>query len=107
MRGQDDSFVEYICDQLDAIPGVSHRAMFGGHGLYCGGTFFGIVYKDRLFFKTSETTRPKYEAWQSGPFQPNSKQTLKAYYEVPSEFVDDAPRLVDLAEEAVDAARNG
>ena len=107
MAGQDDTFIEFVCDQLEGVDCVTHKAMFGGHGLYCGSTFFGIVYKGTLYFKTDEATRRRYEKWGSAPFQPNARQTLKSYYEVPAELLDDAVKLVDLAEEAVDVAAQG
>jgi TfoX/Sxy family transcriptional regulator of competence genes len=39
----DDSFKEFVLDQLSALPELHARAMFGAHGLYCGGKFFGIL----------------------------------------------------------------
>lgn len=101
----DDTFVEYICDQLGELDGIGHRRLFGGYGLYCGSTFFGIVYRKRIYLKTDETTRQKYESWGSERFQPTAKQTLRAYFEVPADTVDDAETLLQLAEEAVDIAR--
>ncbi len=103
---EDDSFVEFVCDQLGELDGIAHRSMFGGYGLYCGSTFFGIVFRGALYFKTNELTRQKYLDWGSAPFQPNAKQTLKAYYEVPAETIDDAAAFVALAEEAIDAVLN-
>ena len=101
---KDDSFVELICDQLAGLDGVLYKSMFGGYGLYCGSMFFGIVYDGRLYFKTDDATRARYEAWESEPFQPNAKQTLRSYYEVPGDLFDDATQLLELAEEAVDVA---
>ena len=101
---QDDGFVEFVCDQLDELPGVIHKPMFGGYGLYCGANFFGIVYRDHLYFKTNEISKQKYLDWDSQPFQPNAKQTLKSYYEVPLDIAEDREKLLALAEEAVDVA---
>ncbi len=101
---EDDALVEFVCDQLAGLDGIAHRSMFGGFGLYCGSTFFGIVYRGRVYFKTSETSRAKYLEWGTEPFQPNARQRLGAYYEVPAELLDDRDRLLTLAEEAVDIA---
>jgi len=79
--------------------------MFGGYGLYCGSTFFGIVYRGKVYFKTSEESRRQYVDWGSEVFQANAKQTLKAYYEVPGERIEEALQFFELAEEAVDVAR--
>lgn len=97
-------FVEYVCDQLADIDAILYKSMFGGYGLYCGSVFFGIVYDGGLYFKTDEVTCLRYLEWESAPFQPNAKQTLKSYYEVPGELIDSAGELSELANEAVDVA---
>lgn len=97
---KDDEFVEYICDQLMDFEIVTYKSMFGGYGLYCGDAFFGLVFGGSVYFKTNEVSRPKYESWESQAFQPNAKQTLNTYYEVPVEIVERAIDLVAWAEEA-------
>ena len=47
-----DSFQEYAQDQLRGLSDVRFRPMFGGHRVYCGDVFFGILYEGRLYFKT-------------------------------------------------------
>lgn len=101
---KDDSFVEFVCDQLPELDAVTYKPMFGGYGLYEGSVFFGIVFDGRLYFKTNDATRPRYEEWGSEAFQPNAKQTLKQYYEVPADVVEDAVALSDLAREAVEVS---
>lgn len=105
-KGQDDTFVEFVCDQLDDWELVTYKPMFGGHGLYCGMYFFGIVYRNVLYLKTSGATRPRYEAWGMEPFQPRAGQTLKTYYEVPEETLEDRELLAELAEEAFQVAQD-
>jgi DNA transformation protein len=97
---KDDSFVEFICDQLDDFDIVTYKPMFGGYGLYSGILFFGIVFNGRLYFKTNETTQSQYEEWEMEPFQPNATQRLKSYFEVPPEALDNSELLCRLAEEA-------
>ena len=77
--------------------------MFGGHGLYCGKSFFGIVYKDRLFFRVTDATRPEYERRGMKPFQPRSSQALQRYYEVPADVLEDRRMLVEWASQALGA----
>lgn len=48
----DDSFKEFVLDQLSALPDVRAKAMFGAHGLYQSNHFFAILDGGRLFFKT-------------------------------------------------------
>jgi DNA transformation protein and related proteins len=100
-----DSFKDFVIEQLDAVDDLDCRAMFGGFGLYRGGDFFGIVYDGRLYFRTDAATRPQYEAAGSEAFRPNPRQTLKSYYEVPAEVVEERARLAEWAERAVAADR--
>ena len=100
----DDTFVEFVCDQLEGLDGVAHKSMFGGYGIYAGAIFFAIVYRDQLYFKTDESTRGRYEEWGSQAFQPNSKQKLKSYYQVPADLIEDMEELLALAVEALDVA---
>lgn len=99
----EDGFLEYVLDQLQAFGLVLPRAMFGGYGLYREGVFFGIVAGGRLYFKTDELARGRYLERGSEPFQPNPRQTLVTYYEVPPDVLEDAGRLADWAEDAVRA----
>lgn len=98
---QSDGFAEFVLDQLAELRGVTCRAMFGGFGLYRKETFFGIIHRGRLYFKTDERTRAAYVARGMKPFRPNSKQTLRTYYEVPVEILEDAQQLVDWANQAI------
>lgn len=96
-----ETFKEYVQDQLHLLDRVNCRAMFGGHGLYCEGIFFGIISKERLYFKTNESTVSDYLEWDMQPFQPNPRQTLKNYYEVPVEILEDEEQFAEWAKKAV------
>lgn len=104
-KRKDDSFRDFVLDQLSSLEGVACRAMFGGCGLYLGAGFFGIVYDGRLYFKTDEETRSEYRDRGMGPFTPGGNQVLKTYYEVPEEILEDDEKLAGWAREA--AARKG
>jgi DNA transformation protein len=100
---RDESFRDFILEQLSDLEDVDCRTMFGGFGLYGGGQFFAIVFEDRLYFRTDDRTRDAYLELGSEPFRPNERQTLKNYYEVPAEVVEDRERLVEWALGAVHA----
>ena len=102
MAPKHDGFKDYVLDQLANLRGVTCRAMFGGYGLYCGRVFFGIVQKGRLYFKTNATTAPRYRKREMKPFRPNATQTLKTYYEVPVDVLEDAGELTIWARQASD-----
>jgi DNA transformation protein and related proteins len=102
MSSKHDGFKDFVLDQLADVPGVTARAMFGGYGLYCRATFFGIIHKGRLYFKVSASTMPRYKKHDMKPFRPNAKQTLKSFYEVPVDVLEDTEALTKWATEAVE-----
>ncbi len=92
-----DSFRDFILDQLGGLRGVICRPMFGGHGLYCDRTFFGIVHKGHLYLKTDERTRAGYVKKGMKPFRPHANQKLKSFYEVPVDIIEDPDQLTSWA----------
>lgn len=96
-----ETYKEFVLDQLHLLERVDCKAMFGGYGLYCEGIFFGIIADGRVYFKTNPTTVFDYLERDMKPFQPNSKQTLKNYYEVPVEILEDEEQLAQWARKAV------
>jgi DNA transformation protein and related proteins len=99
----DNSFKEFVLDQLSALPDVRAKAMFGAHGLYQGEHFFGILDEGRLFFKTNAQSQPDYLARGMEPFSYVSKgRTLTmSYHEVPDEVLENPPELVAWAQRAI------
>jgi DNA transformation protein len=100
----DKSFKDYVLDQLELAGGATCRAMFGGHGLYRGGRFFGIIHRGRLYFKIDEASLPDYRAQGMECFRPNERQKLTSFYEVPADVLENQSQLVEWAARAVSAA---
>jgi len=96
-----ESFKEFVLDQLRLLERVDCRAMFGGHGLYCEGIFFGIISDGRVYFKTNKTTVSDFLERDMKPFQPSPLQKLKNYYEVPVEIFEDEEQFAEWARKAV------
>ena len=101
MASVDESFKDFVLDQLQDLDGVEARRMFGGHGLYKDETFFGIVHKGKLYLKVDESTVDEYRKRKMKPFRPNAKQTLISYYQVPVDILEDNERLRDWAVKAI------
>ena len=78
MNQKDESFKDFVLDQLRGLDDVEARRMFGGYGLYQDETFFGIIHKDRVYFKIDDSTVSEYRKRKMKPFRPNAKQTLKS-----------------------------
>jgi DNA transformation protein len=98
---KDGSFKDFVLDQLRELDAIEAQQMFGGYGLYQGETFFGIVHKQRLYFKVDESTVTAYRKYKMKPFRPNAKQTIKSYYEVPVEILEDRVELAQWAKRAI------
>lgn len=99
----DDSFKEFVLDQLSTLPEVRTRAMFGAHGLYCGETFFGILDEGRLFFKTDAQSQKAYLTQGMGPFtyKAKGKTVTLGFHEVPPDVLESAPELVAWARKSI------
>ena len=93
MTPKDASFKDFVLDQLCGVEDIEARRMFGGFGLYQDETFFGIVHKGKLFFKIDESTVGAYLRHKMKPFRPNAKQTIKSYYQVPVDVLEDPDEL--------------
>ena len=102
----DNSFKDFVLDQLSALPDVRARAMFGAHGLYQGAHFFAILDEGRLFFKTDGASQANYTARGMGPFTYESKgrQMTMSYHEVPPDVLENARELVEWAQQAIQVA---
>jgi len=102
----DESFKEFVLDQLSALPDVRAKAMFGAHGLYQGEHFFGILDEGRLFFKTDAQSQADYIARGMGPFTYEMKGRVMTmiYHEVPPDVLENREELVIWAHRAIQIA---
>ena len=92
--------IRFVLDQLSPLEDLRSRSMFGGHGIYSGSSFFGIVYDSRLYFKTNTASRQPYESRGMNPFRPHGRQTMN-YHEVPAEVIENPAELVRWAQQAI------
>ena len=102
----DDSFKTFVLDQLGALPELRAKAMFGGHGLYSGDKFFGILDEGRLFFKTDAQSQAEYVSRGMGPFtyEMKGKVMTMAYHEVPEDVLEQPQELTMWARRAIQIA---
>ena len=99
-------FGAFVLDQLSELGEIEAKPMFGGAGFYLDGTFFGILYKQHLYFRVSDDTIDDYKKRKMKAFEPfeGRKGTSKNYYEVPVEILESPPDLVKWARKAARAA---
>jgi DNA transformation protein len=102
----DDSFKEFVLDQLAALPDLRANAMFGAHGIYSGEHFFGILDEGRVFFKTDATTEKDFTGRGMPPFtyEMKGKTMTMGYHEVPPDILEQPHELVLWARKAIAVA---
>jgi len=102
----EDSFKAFVLDQLSALPDLRAKAMFGAHGLYSDGKFFGIIDEGRIFFKTDARTESDYTSRGMGPFtyEMKGKVMTMSYHEVPPDVLEQPQELTIWARRAIKLA---
>ncbi len=104
-----DDVLEILSEALHRLGTVSGRRMFGGVGVYFDGTFFAIIDDGVIYLKTSDETRPTFEAEASHAFSYMTKKgpaELTTYWRLPERLLDETDELTDWARASVAAARN-
>jgi DNA transformation protein and related proteins len=97
---------EFVLEQLRRVVPITHRAMFGGVGIYSDGLFFGLMDDDTLYLKVDDGNRGRFESAGMGPFSPfGDDQHVMQYYELPADLLEDADALRPWVDGALDAAR--
>lgn len=89
----DQSYIDYLLDQLSEIGDVSARKMFGEYALYSGGKVVALVCDNQLFVKPTEPGRAHIgpENVVEAPAYPGAKPSFLIVDEV-----DDQAWLVEL-----------
>ncbi|WP_130863878.1 TfoX/Sxy family protein [Bacilliculturomica massiliensis] len=85
-------FMEYLCEQLREVEGVSYRKMFGEYGVYCRGKIFALVCDNQFYVKPTE----KGAAFLGDPVYAPPYEGAKPYFLITE--LDDAEYLARLTE---------
>ena len=87
---------------------IQVKRLFGGYALYRDGVIFGIVMRERVYFKTGPGNRADYLAAGARPFdyaRPGGRTVALPYYEVPVPVLDDLDELPRWADKALAVTR--
>jgi len=101
-----EAAIKSFVQKLSASREITHRKMFGGVGLYSDGIFFAVIDDDRLYFKVDDINLPNYQAqgMQQWAIEgPNGG--AMPYYEVPTDILNDAGKLGNWIDDAVEVAK--
>ena len=102
--GDEDWFVSFALGQLQGIAGLGSIEMFGGHGLFFGRTFFGIMSAGRLYLKTDHATVGEYVRRGRKAFRSGETGALRSFFELPADVLHDRERLAEWVRAAVRSA---
>ena len=69
----DQSFVEFIVDQIEPAGVITYRKMFGEYALYVDGKIVGLVCDNQLFLKPTEGGRALIGKVVEAPPYPGAK----------------------------------
>ena len=103
-----DEFINYVICQLENWAEVSAHKMFGGAGLYCDGTMFGLIADDVAYLKVDDSNRKDFVKAGSSAFNPypdKAKTTIMSYYEIPVDVLENPEQLAEWAQRSLAIAR--
>ena len=92
-------YVAYVVEQLRDAGSVRARKMFGEYGLFCDGTFFGVICDDQLFIKITLQGEAAFPDLPKAPPYEGAKDAFAV------ENVDDPTMAVELTRITCEALR--
>ena len=97
--------IDHVLDLFSGVPDLTTRKMFGGIGVYSGGTIFAVMMRDgRLMLKGKGDMIARYDAlgMQRWTYQrPGKSETAMPYWILPDSAQDDSEEASALAQEAL------
>ena len=96
-----------VLNRLAFLGEVHDRRMFGGHGLYLNGDFFGLIdgQERQLYLRTDATMAAEREAVESWLFAPMEGKGTMNYAATPPAVLEDPVRLSAWCARALRIAR--
>ena len=88
-------YLNYVLDLLSCCGNITHRALFGGYGIYNDGKILAIIADDELYFKVNDSNKQDFVDSDSEPFTyyKNNKPYSLSYWKVPAEILE-VPELL-------------
>jgi TfoX/Sxy family transcriptional regulator of competence genes len=87
----DQSFVEFVAEQIHDAGTVSFRKMFGEYAIYADGKVVMLICDNRAFIKPTEAGKTFLGEHQEAPPYPQAKPHILA-----DDFLDDRERMCEL-----------
>jgi DNA transformation protein and related proteins len=85
------------------------RRFFGGEGIYLGDVMIGMIFNEKIYFKTDHETRKAFIAEKSKPFTFKKRSTgetvVTGWFALPDRLYDEPEELAQWARQAFDVAQ--
>lgn len=98
----------YLVDQLSGWADISTRPLFGAVALSRDDCVFAMIWRGSLYLKVDNKSRQEFESARSHPLSYVNKgkdMTLRSYWEVPADVLEDSEKLRAWAERAYQSAK--
>ena len=69
----DQSFVDFVCEQMTDAGGISYRKMFGEYAIYHYGKMVALVCDNQLYVKPTPGGQKMADDMETGSPYPNAK----------------------------------
>lgn len=76
MMASDQSFVDFVLDQIENAGVVTARTMFGEYGVYADGKIFGLICDNKLFVKPTVSGKEFIGDVVESPPYPGAKNSF-------------------------------
>jgi len=103
-----DSFNDFLREQLAPLGHVSLRRMFRSTGVFHNGLMFGLIHEDTLYIRTDDQTPAEFSEAASAPsftYSRNGRIVDLPYRRVPEDLLDQPDELLTWARAALAAAQ--
>ncbi len=71
----DQSFVDFIIEQIESAGHITFRKMFGEYAIYCNGKVVALICEDQLFVKATEEGKKYIGKAKEAPAYPGAKMS--------------------------------
>ena len=93
----DQGFIDRVLEVLTPAGDITHKAMFGGVGIWEAGDMFALISSDTaLYLKVDDDSVGRYRAAGCEQFR------TMPYWSAPAGFLDDPERFDDWVDEAIE-----
>jgi DNA transformation protein and related proteins len=103
-----DSFADFLREQLAPLGHITLRRMFGKTGVFCNGLMLGMVTDNTLYFRVDDHNRTIFKEAASSPplnYEKQGRAIDLAFWRAPERLFDEPDELVRWGQAALAAAR--